>query len=134
MKLIVIAILILTLTCTVRASEQKRPATEYLKEARVAMFMANEVTKYCKELVLDEANFRAWYARLEGRLAEDGITDINAQVQSTSTSELLTALQKVMEENGGPFLFRAEKYCAYGRKEIANRTAIGGMLKEKDAG
>ena len=108
---------------------QERETPEYLRQARIALFMANETVKFCSEIEEDKASVSAFLADLNNRLTEDGITDVKTQLRPMSLSEIVDMASQIMAENGGPFQFSEEKYCAYGRREIERGSSVGRLLK-----
>ena len=123
------AILVVTATFT---SSQERETPDYLRQARIALFMANETVKFCGEIEEDKAAVSAFLADLKNRLAEDGITDVKTQLGPMPLSEIVDMASQIMAENGGPFQFSEEKYCAYGRREIERGSSVGRLLKISD--
>ena len=110
-------------------SAQERETPEYLRQARIALFMANDTVKFCGEIEEDKAAVSAFLADLKNRLTEDGITDVKTQLGPMPLSEIVDMASQIMAENGGPFQFSEEKYCAYGRREIERGSSVGRLLK-----
>ena len=129
-SVIVTFIAIITAASSNLVYGDKLDRPEYLDEAAFVMFMANEVTKYCKELVENVEAVKKYQNDLKERLAKDGISNPKEEVKPMSMAKLSKYAAQEAEKNGGPFMFNAERYCKYGRNEIANKTNIGSLLIE----
>ncbi|OZG71574.1 hypothetical protein BTA51_20035 [Hahella sp. CCB-MM4] len=121
---------VLVWSSAVYANKKERP--DYLDEAAFIMFMANETTKYCENLVPDEKAFDRFQEHLSQRLTEDGISNPQEEVEPMPLATIVLMGTKEMEKKGGPFMFNAEKWCQYGRNEIKNKSEIGLLLKEDE--
>ena len=108
---------------------QERETPEYLRQARIALFMANETVKFCSEIEEDIFAVSAFLTDLKHRLTQDGITDVKTQLGPMSHSDIFDMASEIMAENGGPFHFSEEKFCAYGRREIERDSSVGRLLR-----
>lgn len=114
---------------TGQVSAQQLETPEYLREARAAMFMANETVKYCDDIEENTPFVAAFLGDLKRRLADDGITDVKSQIGPMPFNEIVAMADQIMAENGGPFNFSEEKFCAYGRREIEKGSLVGRMIR-----
>ena len=93
------------------------------------MFMANETVKYCDEIEENTPFVAVFLGDLKRRLADDGITDVKSQIGPIPFNEIVAMADQFMAENGGPFNFSEEKFCAYGRREIEKGSLVGRMIR-----
>lgn len=114
-------------------AENLPPPPDYLIEARINFYLANEVVKYCARIEENPENVQAALLQLQARKRTDGINSKASNV-GAGTRRFLNGLQEVIDANGGAFNFDEERYCQFGLDQIVGQTQIGQLLRAKTSG
>jgi len=111
-------------------AENLKLAPDFVFDFTVRFFMAEQVIKYCDEIVENPAAAKAALDAFKvqqanyGEGASMGSSVLNQQIFNDR-------IRAIMEENGGPFMFDPERHCEYGFDQIEAGTEIGKLLQER---
>lgn len=121
--------------CTAVSAQAKPPLSD-VPEIDGTLFvvaLANEVGRKCDDISARRLKGYNMLFQLRSRANELGYTDaeIRAFVESDAEKAKMRSRGEKYLESKGVNIDQPDTYCAFGRTEIANSSAIGALLKAR---
>ena len=127
-----IALLTAATPMTANAKAPLRNVPE-IENPLFAVAVAKEVAEYCDSIGARYMKGLGELRRLRARANQLGYTDaeIRAYIESDTEKARMRAKGEQLLKTGGVSYEKPETFCAFGRAEIKNNSAIGVLLRAK---